>query len=359
MKARLYRLDCTSQTDVYGLGKESVGHELERLNELSDKGDVRAMTALGIILLDGRDAQNRPVERDCARGCKLLTEAAARDDVNAMVFLGHCYFLGHYELDPDREKSKALLEKAALFDCAEGKYALACFMLGSFDEIGNEKQAFALMECAASYGLIEARLRLADLYFRGHGVKRSDKKAVAILEELSEAGVPEASYELSGFYGEKSSIQSQKKVIYYLEKACAGGITAAYEDLGQIYEQGKGTDKDPGRALSIYRRYHDVEPDNSDANFKIAELLLFSGASLEEAYKDEGLERLKQAAAKNHPGALVMEACFHMRGLHGFEKSEKAARELFLAAGETGSIKTLVMLGRMYRDGTRFAEEPV
>ncbi len=353
MKAHLYQIDFKGQSDVYGLGKESVKREISRLNELCEQGDATAMRALGTILIDGVDAKDRKVKADPSRGYKLLEQAASLGDVMAGVFLGYCYFVGHRGLKRDLIKSLELFEKAAQADCAEGKYCLANYYINLHDGAGHEKRIFSLMEEASAYGLIDARLRLAELYSRGLGVRKSIKKAVAILEELDAINIPEAAWELAVIYRGKS----MKKALPYLEKAAAAGVPDALSDLARHYETGSGVPRDREKALSLFRRCHELEPDDAEISFKLAELLLLSRAELKEAHEGEGTECLKQAAAAKYPAALLMEGFFHLSGDFGFEKDEKAAREMILAAGDTDCVKAQLELGRMYREGLLFVKD--
>ncbi len=357
MADKLFRIDLQSESDPYDLSSLTLKQQLKRLNELCEKGDVKAMRSLGMMLVNGVDVKGREVERDSARGYKLLKQASDAGDAMAMVLLGLCYQVGFDGLEKDGFKARELFEKAAGSESAVGKYYLANIMTLDPDGNVNEKGIFTLLEAAADAGLIEAKLRLSDLYYIGIGTKRSVKKAIAILDELAAAGIPEAYYQLSRIYEDKGSHRSDKKALDYLDKAYKNDVPEACLALAERCESGDLVKMDLPRALHLYRRYLDHMPSDIHARYKIAELILLSGFPLEESYEGEALDCLDKAAAQDYPPALLTLGFFHLRGEHGFPKDDKKARDYFMKAGHTGNVQALILLGRFYRDGILFVRD--
>ncbi len=355
MTQKLYRFSLFKMCDVHGVSGLGVEEELARLNELAGKGDIPAMRALGMILLSGTDAKERPAPQDQKRGSELLTKAA-QSDPYAMVVLGACSQYGFFGFEQDLPKSRAFFEKAAVFDIAEGKYCLAQSMLSDQNENSDPKKYYALIEAAAAYGLIEAKLRLCDCYKKGVGVKRSQKKEIALLEELAQAGVAEGNHKLSLYYADGSH-RSEKKSRDCLEKACAAGLPAALREMGWRFEKGKFTRPDLNEALRYYRLSLEQEPDHPGTLYNTAKILLSGDNAPKEAYEGEGLDCLKKAAAAEYPQALFTLSSMYLEGSYGFQKDEDRARECLLKAGEGNCVEALLMLGRFYREGTLFPKD--
>ncbi len=352
-------MDLKTCSDECGLGSKNVEQEMARLNELAQKDDPAAMRALGLILLDGFDARGRETEHDIRRGIKLLTDASKLGDVTAMTALGMCYMAGTDGLRQDLKRARQLFETACGHDFPEAKYCLAKLMLGDDEKKRDNKKIFALTEDAAGAGIIEAVLNLARFYFRGWGVRRSVKKAIALLLELDAEDIPEAAYRLGRIYDCAGSHHSAKKAVFYLNKACAGGFSAAFYDLAEHYETGYGVKQDPRQALSLYRRYRESRPDDAAGNFRVAALLLLSSYHFDEAYKGEGADCLKKATEGHYPYGLFVTGLGYLYGDFGLKKNEAKAREFILKAGEAGLPQALLETGRMHLSGGLFAKDPV
>ncbi len=356
MAQKLFRFSLLKMCDVHGLSGFGAEEELKRLNELTEKGDVPAMRALGMILLSGTDARKRPVGRDAKRGFALLSEAALTEPY-AMTVLGLCRQDGLYGIERDPAEAKALFEKASTFFIAEAIFCRAENMLYDPSERYNLDKYFRLIESASSMGLIDAKLRLSELYEKGIGIRRSVKKAIALLEQLEKARVPEADLRLSMIYATCSSYISKKKTNEYLQKACRARLPEAVKEMGRRRECGFFMTDSFEEALNCYRFCLKHDPYDAQVRYRIAKILLCDAPYLKEAFKGEAKEYLVQAAKEHYPPALLTLGTAYLEGRYGFPKDEGWARNCLLASGQGGNPEAQVMLGRYFREGTLFPQD--
>lgn len=93
--------------------------------------------------------------------------------------------------------------------------------------------------------LPEALCALAGEYFEGENVGRDENKAIDLYERAADLGNEDAKLCLSSIYLEKCNNEDDiKRAIEYLKEAAESGNGEACNNLGIVFEMGKGVPKD-------------------------------------------------------------------------------------------------------------------
>lgn len=195
-----------------------------------------------------------------------LKMAAEKGNVDALYYVGECYWYGLSSVDEDSEEAFKWYQKAALREDMKAQFALGR-MYQSGDGVGkDEKEAVKWFRKSAEHGLNEAQCRLAMCYESGEGVEPDGTEAFKWYRKAAEQGI----------------VSSQYKV-------------------AQCYESGLWVEKNETEAFRWYRKA--AEQYDSDAQCKVASCYL---AGKWGAPKDtiEALKWLYQAAESNHIDAI-------------------------------------------------------
>ncbi len=109
-----------------------------------------------------------------------------------------------------------------------------------------------------------------------------------------------------------------------LEAAVADGNAAAMTELAALYQRGEGVEKDPARAIALYRRA--AELGEAEAQFNLGNIfLLGEGVEVDEAW---ALTYYRQAASQGHELALRnMNQLYRAAGIDAPALAEPAADE--------------------------------
>lgn len=100
-------------------------------------------------------------------------------------------------------------------------------------------------------------------------------------------------------------------------------LTAAYLNLGRLYQQAPAAAEARGRALDVYQRVLAYEPKNSEANYQSATLLLRQGQY------DDSLKHLMSLPIETQMGAQATSiACADYAGLGDRQRTEDASNRL-------------------------------
>ena len=109
---------------------------------------------------------------------------------------------------------------------------------------------FKVQVQAAEQDLPEALCALAGEYFEGENVGRDENKAIDLYERAADLGNEDAKLCLSSIYLEKCNNEDDiKRAIEYLKEAAESGNGEACNNLGIVFEMGKGVPKDDREAI--------------------------------------------------------------------------------------------------------------
>ncbi|MBQ4369161.1 MAG: sel1 repeat family protein, partial [Candidatus Methanomethylophilus sp.] len=238
--------------------------------------------------------------------------------------------------------------------------------------------ASTLFKRAARQGSLTAKRSLAEMYSFGLGVNQSETVARHLYLEAARWGDPEAVAFLSGEEYEGPSYDpvppspttpmemlalglryldgstiglSFPSAVFWLESAAKAGSTAAMFVLGQIYENGYGTERSSKVAMKWYK--WGAEKGNGACAYNYAYLYEQSEA----ADFPQVCLAMYQSAAENAPDddiksdALYSLGLFHSNGV-GTEQSDEKALGYFCESAELGNASSQYLAGIMYLEGS-------
>lgn len=204
--------------------RTSLADTLWRVTQLAREEPARAQAALGLYYADGILVPVDPV-----RGCDYFAKAAGVGQVAAAYRAAQCL------AKAEPERAQRMLERSAIGGnpAAQETMGRACIEGASIDAACAKKW----LQPAAAQGRVSAKSVLAWLYAR---------------EET-----PESLSQASNLY----------------RAAAEAGDFAAQNNLGELFETGRGVSREPAQALGWYRK--SAESGFAPAQFNLARLLAF------------------------------------------------------------------------------------
>ena len=124
------------------------------------------------------------------------------------------------------------------------------------------------------------------------------------------------------------------------------GMARAQFNLGVLFDEGKGVERDLARAMAWWRKA--AEQNMTEAQHNLASLYI-AGEEVPQDYA-RALVWLNKAAAQGLARSQYTLGKFHAYGL-GIDKDEREAATWFFKAGRQGYARAQYNLGKMYRDG--------
>lgn len=282
----------------------------ELLQRLADDGDVKALSDLGDLCLEGR-----VVPRNPQKAKAYYSKAASLGDAEAAFKLGMLYQVG--EGVPVNHPMAFRWFMAA----AERGFAVAQLQVGHLyrDGYGVDKdyvQAAGWYRKGSEQGLRAATLELADLVHAGKGVKRDLREAARLYTVAAvhqpyaqfmlsilyaqgrgvapdmvksvahykaatrESGVAMAQYKIAERYREGFALPCNFEEAYrWYALAAEHDLTLAELRLGGLYEAGQGVDQDLSKALMWY--YKAAKRGNPEAQYRVG-LMFLEGKGVEQ-----------------------------------------------------------------------------
>jgi TPR repeat protein len=277
-------------------GQEQKGIAL--LTALGDKGSVRGLKRLGKFYHS--PPYKSGIKADETRSIACYKRAAQLGDVETLISLGQkfvcptCNPLGLITA----QEGLSYLETAAAMGQADANYYLGWYYhYGAGDACDLEK-ARTYFELSLAQGNDQAYEGLAHLYFGENVLRKDDAKALSYIEKGSRAKISGCTNLLGIFYlhGYGGLKQDREKAAalfktvanynpyaatnlgeYYMDKkeyakaretfksAVASGVTLAQRKLGFLYQTGKGGKPEIKKALDLYLKAYEAEPDDETA----------------------------------------------------------------------------------------------
>ncbi len=267
-------------------------------------------SAWGSLQLGWHYLNGLGINKDPVAAKRYYDEAAKHGLPNAMYRLGLMYRTGE-GVAPD-------LETAAqwLYQAAKQGHHLAQAELGNMFYNGqgtkkDDQAAFGWYLQAAQAGIVSAQNSVAALYELGQGVNKNDIEAVAWLRKAAGQGDAYAMYQLGlhlrqgkgaawsealamewfkkaadkGLaeaewavgYGYKEGLgqsagqgqQDFRQAVQWFTSAIQHGNDASLIELAELYDKGWGVERDPQRAMSLYRQASNSRYPNVAAMAKV------------------------------------------------------------------------------------------
>jgi TPR repeat protein len=215
---------------------------------------------------------------------------------------------------------------------------------------GDFNGALAQYGIAAEGGLSMAINSLGEMYEYGDGVTADNAQALAFYEQAYEIDrLPVAAMNLGYFsaYGVMGE-PDYEKAVAYLTVASDGGIGWATNELGIMYDHGRGVEQDLAKAADYYKTAYK----NGDA-YGAANLgyLYETGRGVEQN-EVEAVRLYEIAVAGGSSNAMVNLGVMYEEGRGGLEQSGERAIELALQGAEAGDPMGWSNAGSIYSHGT-------
>ena len=214
----------------------------------ASRGDAEAQFYLGSCYFNGDG-----VSQDYKQAVYWLTKAANQGNAEAQFGLGSCYYNG-YGVSQDYKQAVYWYTKAANQGDVLAQAGLGDCYYGGYGVSQDYKQAVYWFTKAANQGNAEAQCGLGWCYLMGDGVSLDSKQAVYWLTKSANQGVAEAQFAL-GFHYEV--VEDYKEAVNWYTKAANQGDASAQTLLGCCYLYGKGIEKNPELAKSLFMKVKD------------------------------------------------------------------------------------------------------
>ena len=221
-------------------------------------------------------------------------------------------------------------------------------------------KAFKLCKKAAVAGNPRAQYNLAYYFEKGRGCKVDTKKALEWYEKAVVSGYGPAAFTLGYYYQEGNGItvKDAASAYNYYKIGADLGDRNAMSALADCYCNGNGTSKDINKALDLYLKLSEDDPDGYNAYmvgffYDYRRYLDHSKKYTKEEKMADALEAAKwyrKAAEKNNPEAtLSVGVCYDLG--KGVEKNLQEAVKWYRKAADLGNGAAMWNLGRCYEKG--------
>ena len=185
-----------------------------------------------------------------------------------------------------------------------------------------------------------AAYRLGLCHLKGIGTAKNEKKAFEWFETGSNEGSAEATYMLGEcyYFGVGVAADAETAVEHFLKaEKVANSITEdterfvpLYLALGKCFEMGIGTDKDPVRAIGLYKKA--AESDVDEALYQAGRAIT-QGVGMKAEYA-AARPLILRAARQGYIPAMLMMGVFADEG-RGMRQSDDDARSWYFKAANT------------------------
>ena len=315
----------------------------------AEQGNSTGMWHLGYMYEFGEG-----VEADPKKAVELYKASAQQEDSTGMWRLGYMYQYGE-GVDVDLKKAVELYKASAEQEDSTGMWQLGCmYELGEGVE-QSYTEAIKWYEKSAQSNNETGMYFLAQMYHYGTGIEKDLELAEKLYLDAIKTDPQDADYihALANLY--LITKNEPEKALEWYEKSVELGNPSSMCNLGYMYENGKGVEKDLSRAFDLYK--------------KSAELGDCVGASnLGNCYKNGygtevdltlAFQWLEKAANSNVNGSefgMIKLAFMYLDGI-GVEKDTKKALELFEKASSLGNTDAKNILAKLYYDGESIEQD--
>lgn len=217
----------------------------------------------------------------------------------------------------------------------------------------------------AQAGDVEAQIQLAKAYEEGgcfdqkhllcfDRVKQDYKKAAYWYKKAAEQGNTEAQLDLGVMYMNGLGVDKNiDKFIEWYSKAGEQGNTIAQGVLGRYYFYGNVVDTDYKKAAYWYKKL--IEQEDAANEFDLNEIgynlgwIYYKGKGVKKDYK-KAAHWYKKAAEQGNARAQLILGLMYSMG-RGVEQNHKEAVNWYKKAAKQESVKAQLLLGSMYYNG--------
>jgi TPR repeat protein len=223
------------------LEQKSYGEARTILDPLANAEDVRAMSLMGQMMLNGMG-----VDADPAAAKAWYSKAADKGDVISQIALADI-LLGEQKI----ADAAPILAKAAESGNAEAQFRLGMIYAGRYGGEPEWPNAAKWLQKSAEQKHVEAEYNLGLLYLDGNGVDKNPVTAADWLSRAAVKGSPEAALEYGVLVMRGDGVQRDEKIgLKWLLYAAKRGHPVAQNRLARIYAAGVGVTVDPVEAAT-------------------------------------------------------------------------------------------------------------
>ena len=342
----------------------SIGNELSETRQENDRKKdedyaayietEQALASVSDALEDMADAILDDVEsRQTSRRKKFST--------SEKLFYGVLHWLGLF-VEKDNAKAQQYLEDAAVRNDTAAQFLLADVyrLMGNEDKadywqaklgIVKKKTAKPERKAAPSEGKTKTKQQdsPSEMLDKGIALEKTQKYAEAMqwYRKAADAGDATAMDNLGSMYENgKGTAQDYAEAMQWYRKAADAGNATAMNNLGSMYEDGKGAAQDYAEAMQWYRKAADAG--NVTAMVHLG-YMYDHGEGVEQNYA-EAMKWYHKAAEKGYARAMNILGYMYRNGL-GVEQDYAEAMKWYHKAAEKGYARAMNTLGHMYRNG--------
>lgn len=283
-------------------------------------GDANGAYNLGRRFRDG--VGGLPVNRSRAEDA--FVRAANRGHSNGWKAAGDLYFYPRRSLLPERaEKARHYYDLAVKTGSFEALDELAYLLRFGPDNVRDLDSAIPLLKrCAEEQASRWANRVLGECYEKGLGVEIDPMMAIDHYRNGAELGDGICALRLGAALVRGNHVgRDFEEARKWLELALEERQIEAVDDLGFLYENGKGVERDLERAAEYYRI--GVEQGFS---YSLVSLGLFHLRGLiENANPQHGVSLIERAANRGYPSAVAWMVRIYREGLGGREPDPTVA----------------------------------
>ncbi len=222
-----------------------------------------------------------------------------------------------YDKDDAHTQDYGLDESDFLRRAADGGNSAAMVTLGNNALRGeggvhNLEEAYNWYRKAAMAGNPIGIYSCALSLYLGQGVKKDLPKAFTLFKQVADSGqIPEADYFAGLYYQEGLGDVGTDygKALWYYHRGAEAGIPNCIHQLGVLYSEGLGVDKDPKKALDCYLKAGGL----GDAASYLAAGTLYESGDLGKPDFGKALEYFRMAGAMGAPEAKAACARVEMK----------------------------------------------
>ncbi|MBO4400607.1 MAG: sel1 repeat family protein [Selenomonadaceae bacterium] len=282
-------------------------------------------------------------EYDCCylqNAVRLLRKAIKLGSSDAMVELGNLYRHGD-GVPKSAKRAFNLYLQAANLGNARGMNMVGVLYSNGEGVKASDEKSYEWCRKAAEAGNAAGMYNLAYNYLEGEIVEQDTAVGIEWLMRAAEGGYPDAMYDAAGIYSERGD---DKKAFEFMLKATQTGHVRASNELGVMYYEGIGVEKDIRMALNCFEGaalYDDI-----DAILNLARYYTY-------------VEKNTALAAKFYNEAVALgddDALNELGDLYFANKDYESAVKVFQTAVDKGSTYAMRALSFMYAESVGVEE---
>ena len=257
------------------------------------------------------------------------------------------------------EQILAQLHKKAERGDVQAQFALAAH----YDQQFNDAQKIKYLQKAAANKHPEANFLLGKLYQEGNEVPRALNHAFRHFLQADQLGFPAAKPYLAWCYLKgKGTLRDPAKALKIYEELYQKGNRKAGLPLGNFYFEGKYLPRNYAKAVrylnSALQAKGQALPGRFPVHSTLGKIFYYGGYGVKQD-PVRAYTALEKASVEQDAESFHLLGKMYLAGEGNLVKDEKSAFNCFRKADSLGSIPACIMLGKMYHDGTGTAKDPV